>query len=343
MSILFHWPTRATYKAALLVWPSLIVAACAPVAEPPIADKPALTTPRGLAAAEINQLWWITLGLGTVIFIGVMIFMLIALFRRREENAGAPASGNGIVLWGGVIMPTLVLLGVTGFTLNTLMAISASGSPDDLVVEVIGHQWWWEVRYPEQKIVTANELYIPVGRPVQLRITSDDVIHSFWVPELHGKMDMIPGDTNTFWIEADEAGDYWGVCTEFCGIQHARMNFVLVAQPAEEFAAWVAHQQQPAPEPTEPLAQQGQQIFLDSACAYCHAIDGTSATGRQGPDLTHLASRRTLAAGTVENTLGNLGGWIAGPQHIKPGALMPSSDLSGVELQALLAYLSTLE
>jgi cytochrome c oxidase subunit 2 len=200
------------------------------------------------------------------------------------------------------------------------------------------------VRYPDQEFVTANEIHIPTDQPVQVRLTSDDVIHSFWIPELHGKMDMIPGVTNTFWIEASEPGIYWGVCTEFCGIQHAKMAFPLVAKPAEEFAAWVESQQQPAPAPETELTQNGQEIFLNSACIYCHAVEGTNATGDLGPDLTHFASRLTLGAGAFENNMGNLSGWIVDPQQMKPGNLMPaSSDLTGPELQALLAYLATLE
>lgn len=345
---------RVLGTAALLVPLLLMLAACAESAAPPINDLPNLTTPRGLAAAEINKLWWYTLGLGTVVYVGVMVFMMVALFRRRraQEQTLAPSAsslrtGNRIVMWGGVITPSIVLLSVTGFTLYTLRAVSAPEAEGGPVVEVIGRQWWWEVRYLDESgetdFVTANEVRMPVGQPVQFRLTSGDVIHSFWVPELHGKIDMIPGHTNEFWLQADEVGDYWGVCTEFCGVQHAKMNFVLVAETPEEYEAWAENQRQPAVEPAEELAQQGQRIFLESACAYCHAVEGTSAEGQFGPDLTHMASRRTLAAGAVEYNRGNLAGWLAAPQHIKPGNLMPPSDLSGTELQALVAYLDTLE
>jgi cytochrome c oxidase subunit 2 len=191
-------------------------------------------------------------------------------------------------------------------------------------------------------LLTANYIHIPAGVPVRVHLGSQDVIHSFWVPELHGKLDMIPGQTNSFWLQADNPGEYKGICAEFCGTQHAKMLFLVVAQPPDEFAAWLEQQQQPAAVPAEPLAQQGLQVFLTGGCVECHAVRGTDATGNLGPDLTHIASRRTLGAGILPNNPGNLGGWIADPQHIKPGNLMPDSPLTGEELQALLAYMATL-
>ncbi len=316
---------------------------------------PSLVDPAGEAAAEISQLWWILLGLGTTVYIGVMIFMVMALFRGRRDISGSPeehpqamGTGQGIVLWGGVVMPSVVLLGVTGLTVWTMVGLSdLEGSPAEqanaVTIEMTGHQYWWEIVYPGEEFVTANEVHIPVGEPVRFVITSGDVIHSFWVPELHGKMDMIPGQINTIWIEANESGDYWGICTEFCGMAHAHMRFVLVAEPREAYETWVAGQQQTAPEPQDELAQAGYNLFFDKNCSYCHAIDGTPADGDLGPDLTHLASRTTLAAGTIDYNIGNLGGWLADPQHIKPGNIMPASNLSGPELQAMLAYLETLE
>jgi cytochrome c oxidase subunit 2 len=236
----------------------------------------------------------------------------------------------------------VVLSGVLALTVNTLLALSAPAEADDTVVEVIGHQFWWEVRYPQHNVLTANEIHIPAGVPVRVHLGSQDVIHSFWVPELHGKLDMIPGQTNSFWLQADNPGEYKGICAEFCGTQHAKMLFLVVAQPPDEFAAWLEQQQQPAAVPAEPLAQQGLQVFLAAGCVECHAVRGTDATGNLGPDLTHIASRRTLGAGILPNNPGNLGGWIADPQHIKPGNLMPDSPLTGEELQALLAYMATL-
>jgi cytochrome c oxidase subunit 2 len=235
------------------------------------------------------------------------------------------------------------LLIIFGFTLRTMAALAATDTSDEVIVEIVGHQWWWEVNYPLQGVTTANEIHIPVGYPIELKVTSADVIHSFWVPELHGKIDLIPGQTNSFWLQADEPGVYYGECAEFCGLQHAKMALVVVAQPEEAFVTWLEQQQQPATQVMDSTLVEGQQIFLGSACSQCHTINGTTATGDLGPDLTHLASRLTLAAGTLKNNQGNLAGWIINPQHLKPGNKMPPTNLTGPELQALLAYLESLE
>ncbi|HLU83462.1 MAG TPA: c-type cytochrome, partial [Trueperaceae bacterium] len=211
-----------------------------------------------------------------------------------------------------------------------------------LTIEVIGHQWWWEVRYPESGVVTANEVVIPVGETVRLELSSVDVIHSFWVPVLNGKMDLIPGQTTSLPLEASLAGEYFGFCAEFCGVQHARMNLLVVAQERSDFDAWLATQQLAAPPPNDATTLAGQQVFLGSACVYCHTVRGTNASGKLGPDLTHLASRRLLGAGALPNTRGNLAGWIVNSQTTKPGNRMPPMYLGGSELQSLLAYLETL-
>jgi cytochrome c oxidase subunit 2 len=226
--------------------------------------------------------------------------------------------------------------------LRSHIALAYPPTPPALTIEVIGHMWWWEVRYPDHEVTTANEIYIPAGQPVNIRLTTNDVIHSFWVPELNGKIDMIPGKTNTLWLQAAEPGIYRGLCTEFCGLQHAKMQYLVIAVPPNAFAQWVEAQRQPAPAPTDETTRLGQQIFLGSACVYCHAIRGTNASGQLGPDLTHIASRRTLGAGILPNNRGTLGGWTINSQHIKPGNRMPPMNLSGAELQALLDYLATL-
>lgn len=322
----------------------LLLAACSLTG---CGGAPAIFDAAGQAAREINQLWWVLFGLGTAVYLGVIAYLFLALYRRRSspQNAENPGWGGSIrtVIWGGIVLPAIILLVVYGFTLRTLWSLSAQAADAEVTIDVIGHQWWWEVQYPEQSIITANEITIPVGQPVRIRLTSADVIHSFWVPELHGKLDLIPGRTNTFWIEADHTGEYWGLCAEFCGTQHAKMLFLVIAVEQSAFAEWLTTQQTPPPAPTSPLAQQGQQLFLDKACAQCHAIAGTAANGRLGPDLTHLASRRTLAAGALANNVGNLGGWLIDPQHLKSGNLMPASSLTATELQAMLAYLQTLE
>jgi cytochrome c oxidase subunit II len=307
-------------------------------------ESPSILNPGGPGAGEIAWLSWFLIGLGTVVYLVVMAVMAYALMRRNRppNDQGQQRSGARLIFYGGLLIPAIILLVVLGFTLNTLRALSTPAIPDELSVRVVGHQWWWEVAYPAQGFVTANEIHIPVGQPVRVTLASQDVIHSFWVPELHGKLDMIPGQINSYWLQADEPGVYLGICAEFCGIQHAKMLFVVVAEPAEAYAAWLAQQQQPAALPTEPQAQAGLEVFLGSTCVQCHAIRGTDASGNLGPDLTHLASRRTLGAGILPNNRGNLGGWIIDPQHIKPGNLMPASALTGEELQALLAYLETL-
>jgi cytochrome c oxidase subunit II len=306
---------------------------------------PSALDPQGPGAARIADLWWLLLGLGGAVFIVVMAFLMYALFHRRREGHADNSMQNGsrIVLYAGIISPAVILIVVFGFTVATLNAISTPDIPEEYTVHVIGRQWWWEVRYPHHQIETANEIHIPAGQPVRIVLSSDDVIHSFWVPELHGKLDLVPGMTNEFWLQADQPGVYLGECAEFCGIQHAKMRFLVIAEPREEFAAWAEAQRQPAAQPSDSLALRGQTVFMNSTCLYCHTVNGTQATGDLGPDLTHLASRRTLAAASVPNNPGNLGGWIADPQHLKPGNLMPPTKLTGSDLQALLAYLATLE
>jgi cytochrome c oxidase subunit 2 len=216
-----------------------------------------------------------------------------------------------------------------------------------LQVRVTGHQWWWEVQYrdssPQKWATTANEIHVPVGRPVVFELRSTDVIHSLWPPNLNGKRDLIPGNENSIWFQADSAGVYRGQCAEFCGHQHAKMAFLIVAEPPDSFAAWLVRQRDTAHTPTDSVAMRGQEVFLASSCVMCHAIAGTPAGSRIGPDLTHLASRRTIAAGTLLNTRGNLARWIVNPQTIKPGVRMPPNKLDADDMQALLTYLETLE
>lgn len=303
---------------------------------------PSTFDPQGPAAAQIGTLWWVMLGLGTAVYLMVMGLMAVALFSSRRGRALA-RNGRRFVIVGGLLAPLVILTVVYGFTLTTLNALAPERNQGPLTIEVIGHQWWWEVRYPQQSFITANEIHIPTGQPVNIKLASADVIHSFWVPELHGKKDLIPGRVNDFWLEADEPGEYWGLCAEFCGTQHAKMLFVVVAAPPAQFEQWLTVQQQPAPTPTTAQTQQGLDVFIEKDCGSCHAIRGTEADGDFGPDLTHLASRLTLGAGAVRNAQGTLAGWVVDPHGVKPGNLMPSSDLTGEELQALLAYLDTLE
>ena len=302
--------------------------------------------PRGPAAMEIADLWWFLFWMATAVLVIVLLFLAIALVRRQGQQADEQAAARGgsrIVIYAGMVGPAVILLLVFSATVWTLTKLRSPVVADENVIHVIGRRWWWEVQYPDSQFATANEIHIPSGEPVRLVLTSPNVLHSFWVPELQGKIDLVPGAVNTLWLEADEPGVYRGTCAEFCGVQHANMNFLVIAQPPDAYAAWLEQQRRPADPPADPLAQRGQEVFLNANCIDCHTVRGTSATGNLGPDLTHLAGRRTLAAGTLDNVLGNLGGWVANPQHIKPGSLMPPADLTGVDLQALLAYLASLE
>jgi cytochrome c oxidase subunit II len=249
------------------------------------------------------------------------------------------------VLAGGLVFPVIALSVLFVFTLTTLGALTLPGSTD-LTIDVIGKQFWWQVRYSDVEAVsdfeTANEIHIPVGRRVLLRLHSPDVIHSFWVPRLHGKMDLIPGRMNSFWIQADRPGVYRGQCAEYCGVQHARMSLLVIAQEEPEFLAWARGQASPAAPPADSVASAGRDVFLSTACAACHAVRGTPATSEFGPDLTHVASRRTLGAVTLDNGIGAMGGWIADPQHIKPGVRMPAVPLDGDSFNALLHYMMSL-
>jgi cytochrome c oxidase subunit 2 len=211
------------------------------------------------------------------------------------------------------------------------------------VVEIVGHQWWWEVRYSEEGVTTANELHIPVGRPVAIELTSADVIHSFWVPELAGKLDALPDGTNTLVIEAEEPGEYRSECAEFCGLQHAQMGLVVVAEPTEQFSSWVAGQQQPAQEPADETARRGRDVFAEAGCGSCHTVQGTEAEGADGPDLTHVARRPTIGAGAAPNAPDDLAAWVADPHTVKEGVAMPAADLTDEELEAVVAYLETLQ
>jgi cytochrome c oxidase subunit 2 len=217
---------------------------------------------------------------------------------------------------------------------------------DPLQVKVTAHQWWWEIEYLDSqaagRVITANQLTLPVGRPVLLQMTSGDVIHSFWVPSLNGKKDLLPGYSTTLALMAARAGQFRGECAEFCGFQHAHMGIDIDAQPADQFTRWLDAQRAPAAEPPGELERRGQDVFMSSTCRACHAVQGTGAAARLGPDLTHLASRPRIAAGARPNDAANLAAWILDPQSIKPGSRMPPTSLKAEDLTALVAWLGTL-
>ena len=232
-------------------------------------------------------------------------------------------------------------MSLTGRALDTLR------TPDALRIQVTGNQWWWDVQYenavPSLRVTTANEIHIPVGRAIRFDLLSTDVIHSLWIPNLQGKIDLVPGRLNELWLRADQAGVYRGQCAEYCGLQHAKMALVVVAEPpATSSAGWprIAPRRRRRRRAEQ---QRGREVFERGPCAMCHAIAGTTAGGRSAPDLTHIASRSTIGAGTLPNTRGHLAGWVADPQQIKPGNRMPPPGLTGEELQAVLAYLESLK
>jgi cytochrome c oxidase subunit 2 len=315
--------------------------------------------PAGPQAGRIISLWWMMFWVTGVVFLIVMGFLVAALVRRRRPYGGEAADVpdvrpeasverrmSHVVLTGvGVTVVILFVFLIRSYV--TGRALDSLHEQDHLTVKVVGHQWWWEVSYDNSTaaytVTTANEIHIPVGRPVLFKLTSTDVIHSFWVPNLHGKMDLVPGHENVTWLKADQEGTYRGQCAEFCGHQHAHMAFTVVAEPYDKFKAWYDAQLKAAPEPVNQSQAQGRQVFLSSTCVMCHTIRGTEAGSRVGPDLTHVASRGTLAAGTLENTRGHLGGWVVDSQKIKPGNRMPPNNLEPADLQALLDYLQSLK
>ena len=304
-------------------------------------DTPNALEPRGFPAERIADLWWFMFGLGTFVFVVVMVLLLIAVFRRRGDRPSPPLGGTRFVITG-VLLSTVIIASVLGFTLYTLAEVAAPPAVPAVAFEVVGHQWWWEIRYAGEEI-TANELHIPVGVPVRLTLLSADVIHSFWVPQLSGKTDMIPGQVNYHWLLAEEPGIYRGQCAEFCGVQHARMAFFVVAEPEEEFRAWLGRMRSPAVEVTGELAQRGEQVFFAEGCVNCHSVRGRQVTGEFGPDLTHIGSRLSIGAGVLRNNFGNLAGWVANPQPLKPGNYMPPQKVDPRDLPALVTYLMGLE
>ncbi len=304
----------------------------------------------GPAAGRIADLWWLMLVVAAAVFLLVLGTLLRAFthpgFRAEPRTSSDDRVATKWILAGGVALPAVVLAPLFVFSLYTFAGLTPPEGGEAMDVVITGKQWWWDVEYPgekpEDRLRSANEIHIPVGRPVRIQLRSTDVIHSFWAPALQGKMDLVPGQVNTTWIQADSPGVYRGECAEYCGLQHARMQFRVVAHTAPDFATWMEAHRKPSALPADSLARTGQAVFLTSGCAFCHTVRGTPARGTAGPDLTHLASRRTLAAGTLPNSKGHLAGWIGNPQAVKPGNKMPQIPLTPEELHALLGYLGTL-
>jgi cytochrome c oxidase subunit 2 len=322
--------------------------------------------PAGPQSERISKIWWLFFYVSVVVLTLVIIFLLLAVRRGRRRRAaggddapeveGRPETApdaalerrmtNTVAVATIITVITLLVLTFASFSIGRSLTSSMSNK-NSVTIEVTGLQWWWQVRYmdadPSKIFYTANEIHIPVGRPVTLLLKSTDVIHSFWVPNLVGKKDLVPGHDATIWFQADKPGLFRGQCAEYCGLQHAHMAFWVVAETPEKYEAWLAQQRQSAQEPATDAERRGRQTFLNAPCVMCHTIQGTPAGASIGPNLTHVGSRLTLAAGTLPNTRGHLSGWVVDPQAIKPGTRMPPNSLEAEDLQALLDYLQSLK
>lgn len=346
-----RWYPRALLAGAL----GLALTACGAgtSGEDWVVPSSGALAPRGAAAGTADRLTLLLVALGTLAYVLTLVVLGVAMWRRRrgedgtvDETAvevtleGDARAERRFLLGGGLLLPAIILVPVLVATVGSIAVHPRGG---DEVIDVVGRRWWWEVRYPDQGFTTASELHIPVGEDVRIRLTSEDVNHSFWVPQLSGKRDLIPGRVNELTLHADEPGIYQGACAEYCGIQHAHMYFFVIADTPEDYAAWLAREGGAAAEPQTVAQRAGQEVFEQLSCASCHAVRGTAAVGQVGPDLTHFASRRTIGAGAAPNDRGHLGGWVANPDDLKPGTTMPPVDIPPGDLSVLLDYLESLE
>jgi cytochrome c oxidase subunit II len=306
----------------------------------------------GPKAGAIADLFWIFTWICVAVWVLVLAFLAAALLKRRGERPDPLATDPLQERRFAIVVSTFV--GLTAVTLIALTAFSYAGQKrlfdaheGRLTLKIVGHQWWWEVRYedpePHRSFTTANEIHIPVGEPVRIKLESSDVIHSFWVPSLMGKQDLITGRQNLVQIQADREGVYRGQCAEFCGWQHAHMSMLVVARPKEEFEAWRNQQISARQPPEDEERKEGERVFLSKPCVMCHTVRGTDAGGKVGPDLTHVGGRQTIAAGTLPRSRGTLAAWIVDPQRVKPGVHMPLVKLESHELHPLVSYLDGLK
>src|SRR5436305_6634365 len=311
--------------------------------------------PAGPQASDIEWLYWVIFWITFVAFVLMIAGFARAAARNRTQATEmlpimSDPEGDRRATWAvssAVAITVLTLFAVLFMSVITGKKVEGRTSTNPITIQITGHQWWWEVQYPspqaDQTITTANEIHIPVGRPVVILTSSADVIHSFWAPSINGKRDLLPGYSSAFWIQIDQPGVYHGQCAEFCGMQHAHMGFSIIAEHDDAFEAWKAQQLKPAKDPTDTEAVHGREVFLTHACVMCHTIRGTDAGSRFGPDLTHIASRGMIAAETLPNTRGALAGWIVDPQSTKPGSQMAANPLPPDDLNALIAYLQSLQ
>jgi cytochrome c oxidase subunit II len=301
--------------------------------------------PEGPIARRIDELWDITFLIAAIIFVIVEGFLVFALFKFRERPGREAAQFHGntkveILL---TVVPALILAGLAVPTVATVMDLSRKPAGDVLEIRVVARQFWWEYQYTDLDLVTANEMHVPVDRPVYLTLEGDDVIHSFWIPKLTGKQDVIPGRVNNMQFIAEEPDrEYWGQCTEYCGLSHGNMRLRVLTHTPEDFDSWVDDQAADAKSPTDSLAAEGEKLFLEGECVNCHAIRGTEAQATTAPDLTHFATRNTFAGAMFENNTENLAAWLRDPPAMKPGSKMPDYGLSEDEIDALVAYMQSL-
>lgn len=313
---------------------------------------PNIFSPESAPAHSISNLAGFVLAITGAIFVvvgGLLVYALVRFRRRANDDGTEPAQvyGSGPVEAAWTTVPFLIVLVLTLATARVIQEVQDARKPvSALDVQVIGHQWWWEIRYPKLGIVTANELHVPVSKsgerlPTFLDLRSADVVHSFWVPRLAGKTDLIPNKVNSMWIEPERTGLFLGQCAKYCGTQHAKMLLRVYVETREDFARWVKEQKNLAA--NDASEADGRLVFEKTACINCHAVNGTVANGRFGPDLTHLMSRATLGSGALLNSSEGLRAWIKAPEQFKPGVLMPAMNLNNSDLDKLVAYLSSLK
>ena len=347
---------RARLRGALritvsAVWTCATGATHAIAADLPVHPIPNPFAPVSPPADSIRALSFFVMAIAAAIFVVVtaVLFWCVWRYRARPDDDREPPQvyGSNQIEWSWTIVPILIVLVLFLATARTINELQASEVPPEaLRVTIVGHQWWWEIKYPDLGVVTANELHLPVSRdgarrPTYLHLESADVIHSFWLPQLAGKTDVVPNRRNLMWVEPNETGIFLGQCAEYCGTQHAKMLLRAIVQEPAAFDAWVAAQKQPAA--MVDAVADGRAIFQSTACINCHTVAGTNANGRFGPDLTHLMSRATIGSGAAANTPENLRAWIDSPDHFKPGALMPAMKLDDGDLDKLTAFLLTLK
>lgn len=335
----------------VLAAPLLAFCASLAFAEGP-QSTPSIYAPASTPAAQIQSLSMFVLEITGAIFLvvgGLLVYVVIRFRARDTDDDREPAQiyGSNQVELAWTVIPVLIVVVLFLTTARMIFAIQDAPKPKSaLDVTVVGHQFWWEYRYPDLGIVAANELHVPLSstqepKPTYLKLLSADVDHSYWVPQLSGKIDLIPNHPNELWIDPLHPGMYVGQCAQFCGVEHAKMLLRVYVDTPDQFAAWAKNQQQPGVQNSSVAA--GRRVFETQACMNCHAVRGTAATGRFGPDLTHLMSRDTLASGAAENTRENLRQWIKDPDSFKPGSLMPAMQLSDQQLDQVTAYLATLK